>query len=296
MSRNDRYLIINADDFGICTETNIAIEHLFREGRITSTTVMVCAQEAKAALMIANHDNRIKMGLHSTFNSDFTSIPWKSASGRNLNLSFVDAEGNFPHDLREFYQRAERNEVIMELEAQYQLIKETGYNPTHMDSHCGALYGLTGKSFLKEALEFCSKHQLPFRFPKSKRYLQTIFGKDLPASIEESHGTAVCMAKRCQVALPDDIITNPWNVTEIGSYERLKEFYLKTIIECKDGITELFLHPSMENKQFVNHTKEWQKRIWEYQFLLDEDFMQVIRKEEIKLVSWSDAPFHWDEY
>jgi hypothetical protein len=38
-------------------------------------------------------------------------------------------------------------------------------------------------------------------------------------------------------------------------------------------------------------TPGWQKRIWEYQFLLDDDMMKTIDKEGIKLVSWGNAPF-----
>lgn len=33
-----RFLIINADDFGVCMETNEAIERLFNEGRRTAFT------------------------------------------------------------------------------------------------------------------------------------------------------------------------------------------------------------------------------------------------------------------
>ncbi len=42
----ERYLIINADDYGMSQSTNQAIEHLFNEGFITSTTLMTNLRKA----------------------------------------------------------------------------------------------------------------------------------------------------------------------------------------------------------------------------------------------------------
>ena len=36
---------------------------------------------------------------------------------------------------------------------------------------------------------------------------------------------------------------------------------------------------------------EWQKRIWEMEFLLDDDLPKVLEEEDIKLVSWASAPW-----
>ena len=35
-----RYLIINADDFGMCRSANLAVYDLFEKGGITSATIM----------------------------------------------------------------------------------------------------------------------------------------------------------------------------------------------------------------------------------------------------------------
>ena len=40
----DKYLIINADDFGMCHSANLAVADLFKSGGITSATIMApCA-------------------------------------------------------------------------------------------------------------------------------------------------------------------------------------------------------------------------------------------------------------
>ena len=40
----DKYLIINADDFGMCRSANLAVMDLLKSGSITSSTIMApCA-------------------------------------------------------------------------------------------------------------------------------------------------------------------------------------------------------------------------------------------------------------
>ncbi len=288
---SERYLIINADDFGLCTEANDAIEHLFREGRITSTTVMVCAREARNAVNRASKDNRIRMGLHAMLNSDFMQEKWRGIAPRNIIPSLLDGDGNFHVDQDIFYENAKEQEVAIELEAQYHFIKDMGYQPTHMDSHCGTLYGLNGRSFLKEAFEICLRKRLPFRFPKSKKYLKAIFQGNIPEEIDQVHTKAVSYANELGVSLPMDIVTNPFSIRDISSYEQLKNFYLNAVRNVDEGVTELFMHPSEENSTYRLITPEWQKRIWEYRFLLDDELQKVISQENIKLVSWDNAPF-----
>jgi predicted glycoside hydrolase/deacetylase ChbG (UPF0249 family) len=45
----DKYLIINADDFGMCRAANMAVADLFQKGGITSATIMTPCGWAKNA-------------------------------------------------------------------------------------------------------------------------------------------------------------------------------------------------------------------------------------------------------
>lgn len=286
-----RYLIINADDFGICRETNEAIEHLFNEGRITSTTVMAPARESGDAIARAAKNKKIRMGLHITLNSDFSGDPWRSVAPAGEVPSLLDGSGNFYHDTERFYNSAKEQEVSTEINAQYSYVAESGYKPTHADSHCGTLYGLTGKPFIREAFEFCAKRGFPFRLPKSGHFIRQRFGGDIPPAVEAAHNAALAYAEKLGIRLPDDIVTNPFSVGEIKDYGSLKEFYLNVIRNLGEGVTEMFLHPSKENAQMMSCSAEWKKRVWEYRFLMDDEMLRTIGQEDIKLVSWDTAPF-----
>ena len=64
-----KYLIINADDFGICNSVNSAIFKLLKEKKIPSATVMpnVNYYEEAVEWTVKNSDN---IGLHLTLLND----------------------------------------------------------------------------------------------------------------------------------------------------------------------------------------------------------------------------------
>jgi chitin disaccharide deacetylase len=286
----ERYLIINADDFGMCRETNSAIEELFKRGRITSAAVMAPAEFVKEAVHTAVN-NGFDLGLHVTLNSDWKYSPWKCTASVTKVSSLIDKNGTFYSKVSDFYEKAKENEVAAEINAQYDFIVGLGYKPTHMDSHCGTLYGLGGRSFLKQAFQVCKEYKLPFRFPKSKDFLTDMFKGNVPKAIEEAHSGAVMAAEAFGISLLDYMITNPFSVKDLGSYDSLKGFYINSIKNLKEGVTELFLHPSYDVAMLSSISSEWQKRIWERELLLDEDFQKVLYDERINLVSWKEAPF-----
>jgi Uncharacterized protein conserved in bacteria len=286
----DRYLIVNADDFGLCRETNDAIETLFNEKRITSTTIMAPARAFKDAAARALNNKIINTGLHITLNSDCENDRWRSTAPKEKVMSLLDDDGSFFYDLCCFYRNAREDEVAVEINAQYDFAVSSGCSIDHADSHCGTLYGIGGKPFLKEAYELCKKHNLPFRFPKSKSYIKGMFGGSVPPEIDFAHTSAVMFAQMIGVHLLSDMMTNPYKLKDIKSYENLRDFYINAIRNMKEGITELFLHPSGFSR-LLSANPEWQKRIWEYEFLMSDDFLKTIEQEDIKLVSYGRAPF-----
>lgn len=287
---SNRYLIVNADDFGLCRETNDAIEGLFNEGRITSTTIMAPSKEFRDAAGRAAENKKINIGLHITLNSDFEHDGWKSIAPKETVKSLLDDDGNFFYDSGCFYRNASENEVAFEINAQYDFAVSAGCRVDHADSHCGTLYGIGGRPFLKEAFGLCSKYGLPFRFPGSKSYIANLFGGKIPPEIDAAHTAAVMLAKKMGINIPSGIVTNPFKVGDIQTYENLKDFYIDAIRNIKEGITEIFLHPSGHSRS-LSAGPEWQKRIWEYDFLMSDDFLKTVEQEDINLVSWGSAPF-----
>lgn len=286
MSR--RYLIINADDFGLCESTNEAVEDIFEHGTITSTTLMTPCPYAQDAIHRTLKSDNMNVGLHLTFTAEWSHHKWGAVSSREHVQSILDGSGQMYSTVSEFSSHAEKGDVVAEMISQYNFLTSRGIEPTHADNHMGSLYGLTGVSFMKETLDFCAKTKLPFRLPKNRESLKRIVGvHEVPTKIVELHEQAVEYAKMLGVPLIDDLLTNTEPRENLRGYDDLKNAYMNIIASIGEGVSELYLHPSRED--FSRHGRSWEVRMWEYRFLLDDDLRKHIEKEDIKLIGWRDV-------
>ena len=204
--------------------------------------------------------------------------------------TLLDSRGFFYHDPH-LYKHAADSQVEEEIRSQCDWIIQQGAHIDHVDSHCGTVYGLAGRPFLDPVFRLCAEKKLPFRLPKSPRYLQDMFGEKVPDEATRLHRQVVETAAELGIPLLDDMFTSHHAYKDLSGYSELKEFYLRRIQEIGEGITELFLHPSYLNEEIAAIFPDWHKRIWEMEFLLDDALLKVIEEEDIQLVSWSTAPW-----
>jgi chitin disaccharide deacetylase len=130
-----RRLIINGDDFGSSREVNEAVILAHRRGLLTSASLMVSGQAYEHAVILANENPRLAVGLHVT-----------CAAGRPVMRPseiphIVGKDGAFLSDpamagLRYFFCRSARKELFKEIAAQFERFSQSGLNFSHVDSHC----------------------------------------------------------------------------------------------------------------------------------------------------------------
>lgn len=272
-----KYLIINADDFGYNPQQTKAIKELYTEGLITSTSVLTVAEDAKEAAKTAA-SLQIPVGVHLTINSDSEQNRWKSLSSEK---SLSDEKGFYSDQLK-LALHGKRREVAEELEAQYHFLTENGCTVDHADNHCGTLYGINGRRFYIEAYEFCAAHSLPYRFPKTPYFLERQLGRSIPKPLIALQKKIVKEGAKRGVKMLDDLVSNPYSMDKIGTYYALREYYLKAVDNCIDGVTEMFLHPSYP----IDGDKEWEKRVMELKLLKSGDILQRAEDKGVKVVSW----------
>lgn len=273
-----KYLIINADDFGLNKEQNEAIKDLLKNKLITSTSLMSVAPEAENATEAAK-DLSFPVGVHITLNSDDDKVLYPSLTG-----AFSLGKEGLWHESKNLIFKAKRKDVRAELEAQYRYITENGAAVDHADSHCGTVYGINGRRFYLDAFDFCREHNLPFRFPKTVGFLERQIGMKIPSPIVKIQQMIVASAEKRGVKLLDDLVSNPWSMDRIGDYDTIKKYYLDAVDNCLDGITEIFLHPALPNEKYG---KEWKKREFEYRLLKSGDIIQRAEDKGIEVVGWS---------
>ncbi|MCS6943529.1 MAG: hopanoid biosynthesis-associated protein HpnK [Geminocystis sp.] len=129
-----KYLIVNADDFGICEEVNETIIAAHRQGIVTSTSLMVSGEGVEEAVKLAKNNPSLGVGLHLVLCCGKSILPPSQIP------HLVDCSGNFPNNptvagLRYQFIAAAREELKLEIKAQLDRFIETGLPLSHIDGH-----------------------------------------------------------------------------------------------------------------------------------------------------------------
>ena len=151
-----RRVVFHADDFGMNPAVNQGILTTFREGLLTSTSLLANAPAAEAACQqwgaltaefqsgrlpsslrrqqITEPEQPFDLGIHLNLTQG------SPLTGRHFPDRLLDHQGNFPGVGKLFFQLSragatERKLVAAELEAQIEWMCAHGYPPTHLNGH-----------------------------------------------------------------------------------------------------------------------------------------------------------------
>lgn len=288
-----RYLIINADDFGMCRSANLAVIDLFKKGGITSATIMAPCPWAKEAAVWAAEHPEYAVGLHLTTTSEWGNYRWAPVADNVPSLK--DEEGFMWHESDQFEEHATLEDVRKEINAQYDRLHQFGFNPSHFDNHMGSLYGVaTGRfELLSLTIEECAKHGgMPFRFPS--KFTDEQFGNkmlDINVPKEMVMGLIEPMIKGANeagVAILDYLMPGDWNGPQSESYENFREYIFEKYRAFPDGIIETYIHPVLESDEIKGICGSWQKRNWEYKLFSDPKTLEFIKSQNIELINYRD--------
>lgn len=271
-----RRLVLTADDLGREPGTDAVIAELLADGFVTATTLIPVSPHAGDAAR-RMRSLGVRPRLHATLTSEGGLPRWRPLSGDRSSLT--DPDGTLPDNPFVLGGRGETPDVLAELDAQLRWMHEHGVAPAGADSHAGTLYGLHGRSWLAEALQWCARHGLAFRLPRDP---EPYFGGPVPAPLAEAHARAVALADELGVALPATISTNRATAAELGGYPALRDGYLARLAALPEGTSEIFLHPSRED---AVAGPDGIVRVWEAQLLRDPVWHRAIEREGVQLVT-----------
>ncbi len=281
-----KYLIVNADDYGLCNAANKAVAELFETGFLKSATVMMPCPGAKEAVQYSIDHPEYAIGVHLTLTSEWQKYRWKPLTdGKSL----LDEEGFMWHESDQVEKNTKYKEVETEVRAQIDLAHNMGMKPSHIDNHMGSLYGIfTGRISLgKLALRVCGDYGYAYR----------LFSK---------HDKRICMegvpyflyyiltpiinhwSKKFNVIIPDYLMFPEWNNDMRESYETYRDIILKKWVDIPDGVTETFIHPSIEDDELKTITGRWKDRVWEYQLMKDPYVLEYLKEHGVELISYRE--------
>ncbi len=282
-----KYLIVNADDYGMCNAANEAVEELFLGGWLKSSTIMMPCPGAEHAVEFSKAHPEYAIGIHTTLTSEWGKYRWKPlTNGKTL----LDEEGFMWHESDMVEKNASYEDIEKEVRAQIDLAHRMGMKPSHVDNHMGSLYGhYTGRLGLsKLALKICGSYGYAYRLytKHDKRICPNGTSYPLYAAVTllSKH-----WSKKYNVIIPDYLLFPDWNDDMRVSYEVYRDTILKIWTDIpEDGVTETFVHPSVESDELKGITGRWLDRVWEYQLMKDPYVHQYLKDHDVELISYRE--------
>jgi len=280
-----RYLILNADDFGMCHASTIAIIQLMEANLISSATLMApCPWFASAAAYARQHPEKC-IGLHLTFTSEWQGYRWGPVSRQGI-ASLTENGAYFPPTVLAVEQNAQPEEVAREIQAQIALAEQAGVAISHLDNHMGSLYGVYGiQSHLPLVLQVCAERKLPFRLPTAFLSGDAI-GETLSPQAQSALGQLAGLARSLGIPILDCLLAHPYEKQPGETYETFRDMVCQKSTRLPEGIHELFIHPAIDTPELRAIIPDWEKRLWEYRLLSDPTFRETILRHGIQLVDW----------
>lgn len=265
-----KYLIVNADDFGLSELTNEGIIKGHREGIITSTSIMANMPAFQHAVRLAKRYRKLGVGVHLNL-----------TTGRPLsgNKSLCNEKGEFNHNnLRRLLKRdISVWDIENELRMQIRKVKESNIKITHLDGHKHIhVLPKVRKVIVKLAKEYGIKYvRLPY-----ERYTDITHFSLKKYAVNFSARTSSKLWERHGLVYPDNFL----GTTYTGKANPQNLY--KLISAVKHGVNEIMVHPGLYDKSI--ESKLTISREIELRALISPDIRQSISKFYIRLINFGD--------
>jgi chitin disaccharide deacetylase len=256
---DDRLLIVNCDDLGMCHAANVGVYESLRTGVATSATLMVpCPWAREASARYLGED----VGVHLTLNAEWDLYRWGPITQAP---SLLDGDGGFPRTQTDVWDHADIDEVRRECRAQIERAILWGFDVSHLDSHMGTLQ--LRPEFFDVYLELAVDFGLPLRLSgaSSERPIGFPFRQ---------------LAADEGVIFPDSFVT----VTNgVGSRSVIE----KTLFDLRPGVTEVYLHPAADTPELRSLAPDWANRVDDHHLLvLDSALRARIERSGAHLIGY----------
>jgi len=276
-SKSDKLLIVHADDVGMAHSVNVATFEALGTGQVNSASIMVPCAWMQEVADLAKSQPGADLGLHLTLTSEWHPYRWGPVTSKNDVPSLVNSLGYF-YTIREALAHLDPREVEIELKAQVQLARTMGIEPTHLDTHQLLLF---------------------FRPELFETYLKVGHDSGLPVLL--ARGVFSLIQERLGDSAPDyesflqpgDIVINDvLSITPEEAPNGWPVFYENALRKLKPGVTQLIVHVGFDSEEVRGMAGDgpfgaaWRQK--EFDFLTSSQFGELLKKHEIKMITWRD--------
>ena len=289
-----KLLIIHGDDIGVSHSVNIASFDGYLNNVINSGSAMIPSPWIKEVAVFHKKYPEYDLGLHLTLTAEWKNYKWRGVSSSNETRSLINNENEFFDNTSDVNINADPEEVRKELQAQINFARLIGINPTHIDTHMGAL--AVNKYLWRVYIEIGHKNKLVPMVTKSRGL--NLFDEEFPMPEYIVPVNDIYMlypgADRTFIENSTGVdIANTLIVNDIYKYDDWFNLYSSKIESLSPGLNVFLLHLGYDNEELravtIDHPEYgslW--RQLDFDVFNSEEIKKVLKDNDVKLVTWGE--------
>ena len=275
MTGAERYLAVNADDFGYTRDVNAGIVAAHTGGILTSTTLMANGAAFEDAVRLAREHPTLDVGVHFVL-----------TGGRSVLDPGRELPGSVPDLIVAVALR--RIRIYDELRAQIERIVNAGVRPTHLDTHKHThLLPPVLDAVARLAEEFGVRWvRRPFDLPISGA------PEEIPLKVRlVSHAFGVVRGHFHRTLTRHGCSTTDW----FAGFQITGRFGPHSVVHLLDrlppGTTEFMVHPGYCTAELMaSRTRLKASRERELQAIVDPGVLAAVRRNGIIVTGYGGLP------
>lgn len=275
-------LIVNADDFGLCSGVNSAIEQAHRMGVLTSTTIMAGIAGSTEAVEMARGMPELGVGVHLNLLEGHPIAEVEKVK------CLLDEKGEFAFSTYKLafmsvVSKDVREGIESELTAQIQWVIDNGIKPSHLDSHkhihsFPSIYKIVGRLASRFGIG-------AIRWPFEPT---VVFGSGWPAASKGGRTRAGIVRKMAAInRYQDDSFIRNDALLGVAHTGRIDYDFFRALIGSGiQGTIELMTHPGFSDGLDPSKTRLTGQRERELEVLCSEEIKELLSCADVELTHY----------